>query len=141
MERKVGNQLSGTFDQWATGYNGDFYVASFVNKPDYFQWKFYNGKNYAVNCNVVNDGKFDCTCENIDNFEVSCTKAVGTTTYNTTIKLLRTLNDGENAQISIRPPNESNDGSYGDGKTKTIFVTGRVLKKFFQTLKISRYIF
>ena len=123
MERCVGNNPApDNADYWAIGYKGDFYVATFDNKPTSFTWRFDTILNTLESFCTTNDesSSFDCSCESNDDFDVTCTYEE--TKYKTTISLKKELvHEDSTRDVSI------SSGIGIGSESKTISVTGEFL--------------
>ena len=102
MERYTGdNPAPGDGDCWAIGYKGDFYVATFDDVPDSYQWKFTLSASTLISSCDTSTGLQICTCtsSNNDIFDVSCEISSGRLI--TTMKLVRPLQNS-NSGVVIR---------------------------------------
>ena len=101
MERCIGNNSfqDNYNDFWAIGYAGDFYVATFDNVPDSFQWRFDISDPITISNCDTNTGVQLCNCESNNVFDVSCKISGGRLI--TTMKLASSLNSSY-AEVVIR---------------------------------------
>ena len=98
------NPVSEDADYWATGYKGDFYVATFDDKRDKFSWKFNTNSRAEVKSNCEPIGKkdkFRCNCDNNDEFDVAC--FYENSEYKTKMSLKRELtSEDSSGEVTIK---------------------------------------